>query len=118
MKFTPLCVLVPAMVGMSSLTSCSTKADAELTHSLQEQTEKLKRESDLLAAQATAVQLKIKGAGSEDMTGPGAVLALENKEKEVIAEGRRLEKLVEDLKAANAQLAKEQSAFAQKYLKP
>ena len=103
---------------MLGLASCSTKADAELTHELQDKTDKLKVEADLLAAQAAAVQQKIKEAGSDDATGPGIVVALENKEKEVIAEKQRLEKLKVDLKAANDGLAAQQAAFAGKYLKP
>ncbi len=103
---------------MLGLASCSTKADAELTHELQDKTDKLKGEADLLAAQAAAVQQKIKEAGSEDMTGPGIVVTLENTEKAVIAEKQRLEKLKLDLQAANAAMAAEQAAFAKKYLKP
>lgn len=120
MKISTHRFLVWCLAGAAStlLASCSSREDAARTKEFQTKIEELKLQADRLAEEAAAVQQKIKGAGSEEMTGPKIVATLEVKEKETMEEAKRLQNRVEGLQSAVQQLSKEQTAFAGKYLKP
>lgn len=110
-------LLALSLTGAGVLSSCGSKADSDQTKEHLGEAAKLRQESDDLATAAAAIQDKIRNAGTSEMTSAEIVLNLAQQEKDIAAEGVRLEMLAGDLTQANASLAKERTAFSQKYLK-
>ncbi len=102
----------------SALPACSSRDEVALAREFRAKAEVVRKEAGPIAAEIEAVQQNIRDVEKDDITGPDAVAVRSVKEKEIQVESERLQKLVEGLKSANSQLAKQQAEFAKKYLKP
>lgn len=111
-------LLLFSAAGSLTLSACSSRDEVAQAKEFRAKAEQIRKESDPIAAEIAAVQQDIRDLDSGDINGPDAAAARSVKEKEVQVEKDRLQKLVQGLKAANSQLAKEQAEFSQKYLKP